>query len=155
MPPIKTEIVQAVAPAYRLNDSLLDDILSALPPMTATAPPAWHAMRRERIRQEMAALRPTDAAQAMLAGQIVLCRHTAAHTMGLAARPDNTPKLARQLDRCAASLARTAKQVERSLRQRQKMVVPPGRAMGWEHIDMLALVAAWRGSARQIEGEVV
>jgi hypothetical protein len=151
----RTDIIpfaaQAEPPAYRLNDTVLDTVLSALPPMTATAPAAWHRMRRERVRQEIMALHPTDAAQEAIAGHIVVARYHAADTMALAARPANSPAEARRLDRTARGLARAGKGLERTLRQRQKMVRSPGGGIDWGSIDWLALDAVWRRGAVQID----
>lgn len=155
MPPSKTAIThhttQAAAPAYRLNDNLLDLVMSALPPMSANAPLVWQQMRRARIAAEIAALHPTDAAQAHLAGQAVLMRHMAADTMSRAARPGHTPALARRLDRTAAALLRTSKQMALALRRRQRIVAPRRAVARWGKFDLLALDAAWCGGAAQID----
>jgi hypothetical protein len=123
MPPSKTEIAtptpRVAAPAYALDDHLLDSVLATLPAMAAEAPPAWQRTYRASVAREIASFHPKDVLQARLAGQIVTLRHLAAWTGGRADPRTCTALEMRRLGRMADDLVRTGRGAEKLLRSLQ------------------------------------
>ena len=111
------------APAYAINDAMLDMVLQTLPPMAAGAPAAWHRTRRAWVRREIASHRPADALQALLAGWIVTLRHTAADLRGRADPRTCSEAELRAAGRMADQTARLGREMERLLGKRQREAV--------------------------------
>jgi hypothetical protein len=146
-------ITPIAPPTYRLGDEQLDPVLAALPSMIASAPLAWQGMRRRWIRKQIAAFHPADALQAGLAGQIVVLRHLAVRTLGVADLGSNSPAQARRLGRAAAATMREGERLECALRRLQKTAVPPGGARAAEGCDLPAGDAGRRNDPVQREAD--
>ncbi len=125
-PPHRTP--QPPTPTYRLTDDQLAPLLAALPPLLPHAPPDWHRSRRKQIIREIAWLRPADALQAHLAGQIVVLRRLADSQLRWACVHTNSPEQARRLGRFAAALIDAGDRLECELRRSQKNPRPPNHA---------------------------
>jgi hypothetical protein len=146
-------VTPVASPTYRLGDDQLDPVLADLPSMIADAPLAWQRTRRRWIRREIATLHPADALQARLAGQIVVLRHLAVRTLGVADLGSNSPAQARRLGRAAAATMREGERLECALRRLQKTAVPPGGARAAEGCDLPAGDAGRRNDPVQREAD--
>src|ERR1700735_1334695 len=71
---ITPEVIRGVMQPYRLSPDLLAATIAALPAPPPDSTTAWRQARITRQLQEIAALRPADAAQARLAAQILITR---------------------------------------------------------------------------------
>jgi hypothetical protein len=131
-------------PPYHPGEDLLDRVLAALPPLIADAPLVWHRTRRTWVGKEIAALRPADAVEAMLVGQIVVLRHLAASLTNRAGLATNSPAQTRRLDRIAAAMTRAGAGLQRTLQGEQRRVVPPGGEWAAKGFDPAAMEALWR-----------
>ena len=107
---------QIAPPTYRISDKHLDAVVAALPALIAGAPPAWHRTHRKWVAQEIAALRPADAVQALAAAHIVVARHRAASLTSEALRETGSLAFAGSLNRTLAALARAGVRLEQMLR---------------------------------------
>lgn len=119
---------QPPTPTHRLTDAQLAPLLAALPPLLPHATPEWHRSRRKQIIREIAWLRPTDALQASLAGQIIVLRRLADSQLRWACLATNSPEQARRLGRFAAALIDARDRLQHELQRLQKNPRPPNHA---------------------------
>jgi hypothetical protein len=84
------------------TQTLLDGVLAALP----TRNPADTAKRVAAAATALAAFKPTDEIEGMIAGQCVALHHAALECLRLAMLPDQHPEIASKLRKDGANLAR-------------------------------------------------
>jgi len=119
--------VPAAAPAYAIDDAMLDMVMESLPPMAAGASAAWHRTRRTWVRREIAAMRPTDAVQGLVAGWIVMLRHVTADLRGRADPRACSAAELRSAGRAADQTARLGLMMGRRLRTEQRRAMRVAR----------------------------
>ncbi len=136
--------IQEAMPEYHISNSLLDGLLTALPPPPPGASAAWCRERLGLVIDEVAARVPMDAAQGHLAAQCVLAAFLAEDMSARLRTPGLTMMERRQVNGTADKLMCTVARMERALERRQMRVMPfrdVGAAAGF---DLDALEGVWR-----------
>jgi hypothetical protein len=153
MPPAETELAYRAAldaqPDFRFGRTHLVHLLRALPPPPPGAPVAWRHTQLRGIIQEVRALDPRNALDAMLVLQIIASRHAAANSARRSLDPTMSALHAAGMRRSAEELLRVARQMERLLKKERAGRVVPGQAPAELEFDLEALDAIWCGTAFQ------
>ena len=136
--------IQEAMPEYHISNSLLDGVLTALPPPPPGASPAWCRERLTVIIDEVAARVPMDAAQGHLATQCVLAAFLAEDMAGRLRTPGLTLMERRQVSGSADRLMCTVARMERALERRQFRVMPFRDTKAVDGFDLDALEGVWR-----------
>ena len=136
--------IQEAMPEYHISNSLLDGLLTAMPPPPPGAPPAWCRERLALIIDEIAARVPMDAAQGHLAAQCVLAQFLAEDMAARIRTPGLTMMEIRQVNGTADHLMCTVTRMERALERRQTRVMPFRDTGAVEGFDLDALEGVWR-----------
>ena len=101
MSPTEAELAYRAAlralPDFRFGRDQLVHLLRALPPPPPDAPAAWRHAHLRGIIQEVRALDPRDAVEAMLVVNIIAARHAAAHAARRSLDPALSARQAAQL----------------------------------------------------------
>jgi hypothetical protein len=151
MPPFELDITrrdaQDATPEDHVNHNLLDDLLRALPPPPDGATVAWRHAYLRRVVEELAAFAPFTSMDAMMATQIVVCRHLAARTASQSVDPMMSMKVAAEMRRSVQALLRIAGQMERLLPRRRTAEMPGNQVLVEIQVDLTALDAVWCGTA--------
>jgi hypothetical protein len=153
MSPVDVELAYRTAlralPDYQPSRHALDGVLRALPPPPPGASVAERHARLRQVIEELLALGPTNALEAMLASQIVICRHSAADSTRRSVDGTLTQPLAAQMRRSGEALLRVAGQAERLLKKQQARRVPRGQVPAEVTFDLEALDAVWCGTTHR------
>jgi len=115
--------IHAVMPPILIGADLLDSVQAAMPRPPADAPLAWQDPGRAQIIAAIAAYRPSDALQALLAAQIVTCRVAADDMRWRSSAPNLPVQVASCWRRTGGRLMRTAELMAHTLRRLQAEVV--------------------------------
>jgi hypothetical protein len=116
-------VIHGVMPPYRLSHDLMAATIAALPAPPPDSTPAWRQARLTRLLEEVAALRPADAAQARLAAQLLTTRELADAYVARAHAPGLDIDQMCRLGRAAVDLLRSAATLDRVLARQQQMPV--------------------------------
>jgi hypothetical protein len=153
MSPAETELAYRAAlralPDFRFGHDQLVRLLRALRPPPPGAPVALRHAHLERIIEEVRALDPRNALDAMLVMQIIASRHAAADAAHMSLDPTASARQAAGMRRNAEELLRVARQMERLLKTERVRRVAPGQAPAEVAFDLAALDAIWCGTASQ------
>ena len=136
--------IQEAMPEYHISNSLLDGLLTAMPPPPPGASPAWCRERLALIIDEIAARVPMDAAQGHLAAQCVLAQFLAEDMAARIRTPGLSMLEIRQVNGTADHLMCTVTRMERALERRQARVMPFRDTGAVEGFDLDALEGVWR-----------
>ena len=120
---ITPEVIREVMPPYRLSHDLMAATIALLPAPPPDSTTAWRQARLTRLLQEVAALRPADAAQARLAAQLLTTRELADAYVARAHSPGLDINQMCRLGRAAVDLLRSAATLDRVLARQQQMPV--------------------------------
>jgi hypothetical protein len=104
---ITPEVIRGVMHPYRLSPDLLAATTAALPAPPPDTTTAWRQARLARQLQEIAALKPADAAQAHIAAQLLTTRVLADTFIARAQAPNLEINQMCRLGRTGAELLRT------------------------------------------------
>ncbi len=140
--------IQSATPVIHLGADLLDAVQAATPRPPADAPVAWQHPSRPHLIAAIAAYKPTDAAQASLAGQLVAMRMAADDLRWQSSAPDLPARTASRLRRTSVRTARAAAQLERALRRLQAIAAQQAGASAEGALDAAALIALWQQGRR-------
>jgi len=135
---------QEAMPEYHISNSLLDGLLTAMPPPPPGASAAWCRERLTLIIDEVAARVPMDAAQGHLAAQCVLAEFLAEDMSGRLRTPGLTMMERRQVSGSADRLMCTVARMERALERRQARVLPFRDTKAVDGFDLDVLEGVWR-----------
>ena len=139
---ITFKVMQEMMPEYNIPPDLIEDVVAALPPPGGMTPAA-RAERLNRVIEDIASRVPMNAAQASLAGQIVIVT-ALANDLSVRAGAPGLDDLARcRLSRTADALHNTASRLERTLERRQLRIMPFRDVRPVEKIDMVVLDGVW------------
>jgi len=136
--------IQETMPEYHISNSLLDGVLTAMPPPPPGASAGWCRERLALIIDEVAARVPMDAAQGHLAAQCVLAAFLAEDMAARIRTPGLTMMEMRQVSRTADHLLCTVTLMERALERRQARVMPFRDTKAVDGFDLDALEGVWR-----------
>ncbi len=140
---ITPEVIRGVMHPYRLSPDLMAATIAALPPPPPDSTTAWRQARITRQLQEIAALKPADAAQAHIAAQILTTRELADAFTARAQAPNLEINQMCRLGRTAAELLRSAAALDRTLARHQQMPTPFYGTVIQDEVDMPALETIW------------
>jgi hypothetical protein len=147
--------MQEMLPKYNLPPDLLEDVVAALPPPPDDAAEAWRHARLDRAVEEIASRVPMNAAQAALAGQVVIAQRLA-DAMATRAGAPGLPTLELvRLGRLTDALLHTVTRLERTLERRQFRVMPFRDVRPVDGADLAAMDRAWGRRATGAVGEAV
>ena len=135
---------QEAMPEYHISNSLLDGVLTAMPPPPPGASTAWCQERLTLIIDEVAARVPMDAAQGHLAAQCVLAGVLAEDMAAHLRTPGLSMMERRQVSGTADRLLCTVTRMERALERRQARVLPFRDTKAVDGFDLDALEGVWR-----------
>ena len=140
---ITPEVIRGVMHPYRLSPDLMAATIAALPPPPPNSTTAWRQARITRQLQEIAALKPADAAQAHLAAQILTTRELADAFIARAQAPNLEINQMCRLGRTGAELLRSAATLDRTLARHQQMPTPFNGTVIQDEVDISALETIW------------
>ena len=140
---ITPEVIRGVMHPYRLSPDLMAATIAALPPPPPNSTTAWRQARITRQLQEIAALKPADAAQAHLAAQILTTRELADAFIARAQAPNLEINQMCRLGRTGAELLRSAATLDRTLARHQQMPTPFNGTVIQDEVDIPALETTW------------
>ena len=140
---ITPEVIRGVMPPYRLSPDLMAATIAALPAPPPDTTTAWRQARLTRLLQEVAALKPADAAQARLATQLLTIRGLVDSFTVRAQAPNLEINQMCRLGRTAAELLRSAAALDRTLARHQQMPTPFYGTVIQDNVDMPALETIW------------
>ena len=136
--------IQEAMPEYHISNSLLDGLLTALPPPPPGASAAWCRERLALVIDEIAARVPMDPAQGHLAAQCVLATFLAEDMAARIRTPGLSMTERRQVCGMADRLMCTVTRMERALERRQFRVMPFRDVGAVDGFDLDALEGVWR-----------
>ena len=139
---------QEAMPEYHISNSLLDGLLTAMPPPPPGASAAWCRERLTLIIDEVAARVPMDAAQGHLAAQCVLATFLAEDMAAHLRTTGLSMVERRQVSGTADRLLCTVTRMERALERRQARVLPFRDTKAVDGFDLDALEGVWRRGMR-------
>ena len=140
---ITPEVIRGVMPPYRLSPDLMAATIAALPAPPPDSTTALREARLTRLLQEVAALKPADAAQAHLATQLLTIRGLVDSFTVRAQAPNLEINQMCRLGRTAAELLRTAAALDRTLARHQQMPTPFYGVVIQDEVDIPALETIW------------
>ncbi len=140
---ITPEVIRGVMPPYHLSRDLLAATIAALPAPPPDSTTAWRQARLTRLLQEIVALKPSDAAQARIAAQLLTTRGLVDAFTARALAPNLEINQMCRLGRTAAELIRSAIALDRALARHQQMPVPFYGTVIQDEVDIPALEAMW------------
>jgi hypothetical protein len=149
---ITFKVMQEMMPPYNIPPDLIEDVVAAMPPPPPGASRAWRDARLARVIEDLGSRVPMNAAQASLAGQIVIVVALASDAAARAGAPELDTAERCRLLRTTDALMNTLTRLERTLERRQFRVMPFRDARPVETIDMEVLDGAWcrRGAAAEV-----
>jgi hypothetical protein len=121
---ITPEVIRGVMHPYRLSPDLLAATIAALPAPPPDTTTAWRQARLASQLQEIAALKPADAAQAHIAAQLLTTRVLADTFIARAQAPNLEINQMCRLGRTGAELFRSAAGLDRTLARHQQKPTP-------------------------------
>src|SRR5271165_1708934 len=121
---ITAEVVREIMPPYRLSGDLLASAVAALPPSPPDATVDWCEARVARLVEEIAALRPADAAQARIATGLLVARELMDSFTARVHAPGLDLAQMCRLTRTTTELMRATVALERTLARHQQAPVP-------------------------------
>jgi hypothetical protein len=140
---ITPEVIRGVMQPYRLSPDLMAATIAALPAPPPNSTTAWRQARITRQLQEIAALKPADAAQAHIAAQILTTRELADAFTARAQAPNLEINQMCRLGRTGAELLRSAAALDRTLARHQQMPTPFYGTVIEDEVDIPVLEAIW------------
>src|SRR5277367_4496851 len=140
---ITPEVIRGVMPPYHLSPDLLAATIAALPAPPANSTTAWRQARLTRQLQEIADLKPADAAQARIAAQLLITRGLADTFIARAQTPNLEINQMCRLGRAAAELLRPVAALDRTLARHQQMPTPFYGTVIQDEVDIPALETIW------------
>jgi hypothetical protein len=146
---ITFKTIQEMMPEYNLPPDLLEDLVAALPPPPDDAPDDWRLVRMDRVVEGIASRVPMNAAQASLAGLIVVTEGLALDMASRAGAKGLELAETVRLVRAADALTQSVTRLERTLERRQARVMPFRDVRPVDGADLVALARAW--SRRKVE----
>ena len=153
---ITFKVMQEMMPEYNIPPDLIEDVVAALPPPPAGSTPTWRAERLNRVIEDIASRVPMNAAQASLAGQIVIATALANDMAKRACAPELDDAARCRLARTADAMMNTISRLERTMERRQFRIMPFRDVRPVEKIDMVVLDGVWcrRGAAAEAAAEL-
>src|SRR5277367_1589456 len=140
---ITPEVIRGVMHPYHLSPDLMAATIAALPAPPPDSTTAWRQARLTRLLQEVAALKPADAAQARLATQLLTIRGLVDSFTARAQAPSLEINQMCRLGRTAAELLRSAAALDRTLARHQQMPTPFYGVVIQDEVDIPALETIW------------
>jgi hypothetical protein len=140
---ITPEVIRGAMQPYRLSPDLMAATIAALPAPPPDSTTTWRQDRITRQLQEIAALKPADAAQAHIAAQILTTRELADAFTARAQAPNLEINQMCRLGRTGAELLRSAAALDRTLARHQQMPTPFCGTIIEDEVDIPALEAIW------------
>jgi hypothetical protein len=149
---ITFKVMQEMMPEYNIPPDLIEDVVAALPPPPDGVSAAWRAERLNRVIEDIASRVPMNAAQASLAGQIVIATALANDMAKRACAPELDDIARCRLARTADAMMNTISRLERTMERRQFRIMPFRDVRPVEKIDMVVLDGVWcrRGAAAEV-----
>jgi hypothetical protein len=140
---ITFKVMSEMTPEYNIPPDLIEDVVAALPPPPDGVSAAWRGLRLTRVTEDIASRVPMNAAQASLAGQIVIVVALANNMAKRAVAPELGDVARCRLARAADALLNTVSRLERTLERRQVRIMPFRDVRPVEKIDMVVLNGVW------------
>jgi hypothetical protein len=139
-------------PQFEVSRQMVYDLAQTLPRL-ANEPEVARRERAEAVaRRLLAAFRPRDAVEAMLASQVIATHAAIMDSFRLALACEASEEMARRQRSCAIALMRCMAETMRALERRQGRKLPaPHEVMGLPKADLAALVAAPAAQPQRVQ----